>query len=100
MTSISPNLQALGARLRDERLKRNETQAKFAARLGISVPTLAKMESGHPGAMIGHWVKALIILDHIEDVDKILAGSEDLFAKYDKANTPARKRASTSRETP
>jgi len=41
-------LQALGTRLREERLRRNETQALFAARVGVSVPTLRKMEAGDP----------------------------------------------------
>jgi len=39
-------LKELGARLRRQRLKRNESQAVFASRIGVSIPTLHKMESG------------------------------------------------------
>jgi len=94
MLKDNTRLQSLGLRLRAERLKRNEAQKKFAARLGVSVPTLAKMESGHPGVQIGNWLTALGILDRSSDIDAILAEPVDLFAEYDKAHAPARKRAS------
>lgn len=87
-------LKPLGSRLRDERLKRNETQALFAARIGISVPTLRKMESGDPTVLIGHWATALELLDRAGDLDALLAGPEDLFAKYELMKAPARRRAS------
>ena len=35
MRNEDPELVALGLRLRTERIKRNETQAMFAARLGV-----------------------------------------------------------------
>ena len=64
MVSINPYpaLNELGARLRAERLARNEPQARFAARLGVSVPTLRRMEQGDPTAQIGHWLVALELL--------------------------------------
>jgi len=56
------------------------------------------MESGDPSIQIGKWVMALDILDRTEDIDLLLAPKEDLFAKYDKMNVPARIRASRMRE--
>ena len=94
MLQIDPKLQNLGSRLRVERLRRNETQALFAARIGVSVPTLRKMESGDSTVLVGHWATALEILDRAGDLDAILAEPEDLFAKYDRMKTPARRRAS------
>ena len=94
MLQIGPKLQNLGSRLRVERLRRNETQALFAARIGVSVPTLRKMESGDSTVLVGHWATALEILDHSGDLDAILAEPEDLFAKYDQMKTPSRRRAS------
>jgi transcriptional regulator with XRE-family HTH domain len=94
MSLVELKLQSLGSRLRNERLRRNESQAVFAARIGVSVPTLRKMESGDSTVLVGHWATALDILDHAGDIDAILAETEDLFAKYDKMNAPARKRAS------
>jgi transcriptional regulator with XRE-family HTH domain len=87
-------LQSLGSRLRGERLRRNETQAVFAARIGVSVPTLRKMEAGDSTVLIGHWSAALTILDRAGEWDAILAEPEDLFAKYDRMKAPSRRRAS------
>jgi transcriptional regulator with XRE-family HTH domain len=94
MPSDNTKLKNLGTRLHDERLKRNETQTIFAARIGISVPTLRKMESGSPAVLIGYWVTALELLDRDRDLDALLAAPEDLFAKYELQNLSARKRAS------
>ena len=94
MFPVDTRLQKLGSRLRDERLRRNETQALFAARIGVSVPTLRKMESGDPTVLIGYWSAALEVLDRAGDLDAILAGPEDLFAKYALMQTPSRRRAS------
>lgn len=90
-------LGSLGQRLRNERLKRNEPQAKFAARLGVSVPTLRKMESGDSTVQIGHWVSALGILNRDSDINLVLAPQEDLFAQFEKAKMPPRQRARRSR---
>lgn len=94
MLAGTTQLQHLGSRLRGERLKRNETQATFAARVGISVPTLRKMESGDPTVLIGHWATALELLDRAGDIDKLLSVPEDLFARYEQLTTPVRRRAS------
>jgi transcriptional regulator with XRE-family HTH domain len=90
-------LQSLGLRLRDERIRRNETQAIFAARIGISVPTLRKMEAGDSTVLIGFWSAALEVLDRAGDWDAILARAEDLFAKFDQMKAPSRRRASRRR---
>lgn len=93
----NPELGFLGQRLRNERLKRNEPQAKFSARLGISVPTLRKMENGDPTVQIGHWVSALGILNRDADINLVLAPQEDLFAQFEKAKMPPKQRARRSR---
>lgn len=94
MPPVHVKLQNLGSRLRHERLRRNEPQALFAARIGVSVPTLRKMESGDATVLIGHWATALELLDRAGDIDALLAAQEDLFAKYETMTAPVRKRAS------
>ncbi len=89
-------IQSLGVRLRKERLSRNESQAVFAARVGVSIPTLYKMESGDPAITIGRWSRALFILGREDDLDSILHPEEDLFAQYEESVTPTRKRATRS----
>ena len=91
-------LRALGSRLRAERLRRDETQAIFAARVGVSIPTLRKMEAGDPSVMIGSWSRALEIVDRWDDWDALLLEDEDLFEKYERlTSSPVRRRASRRR---
>lgn len=93
MQHATRELGSLGQRLRNERLKRNEPQATFAARLGVSIPTLRKMEAGDSTVRIGHWAAALDILNRSDDFKSLLAPREDLFTKFNKVNAPARQRA-------
>lgn len=90
-------LESLGIRLKEERLKKNDTQLVFAARIGVSIPTLKKMESGNPGVQIGTWAAALQMLDHESDLDNLLVLPKDLFARYSQENMSKRKRASRRR---
>ncbi len=92
--SVTDSLETLGARLREERLRRNETQKVFASRVGVSVPTLYKMESGDHRVQFGHWAMALDVLGYAEDIDRLLMPKENLFAKYEQMQKPKRQRAS------
>lgn len=76
---LPDSLLRLGARLRAERLARNEPQARFAARLGVSVPTLRRMEQGDATAQIGSWLTALDLLGRAADFDALLAPRTSLF---------------------
>lgn len=97
MVSIeNSTLERLGARLRGERLARNESQARFAARLGISVPTLRRMEQGDPSAQIGYWLAALAILGRSQEADALLAPRQSLFDAVT-PRPPRRRRARAAR---
>ena len=92
-------LNNLGERLKSARLDRNESQARFAARMGISIPTLRNMEKGDPAVRIGLWVEALWILDHLGDLKSILKKRESLFDQFDKKEgVRMRRRASGKRK--
>jgi transcriptional regulator with XRE-family HTH domain len=91
-------LASLGQRLREARLAANEKQARFAARLGISVPTLRKLENGDPAVGIGVLVEALAILGRQDELDALLAPKDDLFARWEAARNPQRKRAGRDRK--
>jgi transcriptional regulator with XRE-family HTH domain len=90
-------LNELGARLREARIERNEMQQMFADRLGVSRPTLSRLEAGDPGVSIGVWVKVLQLLDRVDDLDHLLASRDDLFTQYDRTTRPRRLRASRKR---
>ena len=92
-------LTALGRRLRAARIARNQTMAVFAARIGISIPTLRDMERGAPTVQVGTWANALWAFDRLEDLAGVRAERASLL---DLARAPARalrKRATTQRTT-
>jgi hypothetical protein len=55
-------LERLGADLAVARLRRKESLASWAARLGVSVPTLMRMEAGEPGVGMGIYASALWLI--------------------------------------
>ncbi|MEW6490003.1 MAG: helix-turn-helix domain-containing protein [Thermodesulfobacteriota bacterium] len=93
-------LRALGARLRQARLARNEPQHRFALRLAVSVPTLRKLEQGDPAVGLGVLAEALAVLGRLEDLSGVLAPPRDLFARWEAEQRPRRQRARTRRAAP
>jgi Helix-turn-helix domain len=87
-------LSELGARLKSLRLARNDTMAVFAQRLGVSAGTLRAMEHGTATVQIGSWVKALWILDRLEDLNGVLAQKESVLDQARAPRTRSRQRAS------
>jgi transcriptional regulator with XRE-family HTH domain len=87
------SLRDLGGRLRTARIARNESMAVFAARIGVSVPTLRAMERGAPTVQIGAWANALWALDRLEDLAALLAARESLLDLARARQAPVRRRA-------
>lgn len=50
---VSQSLRQLGENLAIARVRRRESQRAWAQRLGVSVPTLIRLERGDPGVAIG-----------------------------------------------
>ncbi|MDP2794041.1 MAG: helix-turn-helix transcriptional regulator [Sulfurisoma sp.] len=91
-------LASLGARLRMARLDRGDSQAMFATRIGVSIPTLRDMEKGVPTVAVGAWMAALWMLSRMSDADRVLEKQESLFARAARSPKP-RQRASRKRST-
>jgi transcriptional regulator with XRE-family HTH domain len=87
-------LRMIGERLRDARLARNEPQARFAVRIGVSVPTLRKLEQGDPNVAVGAFIEALWAFDRLNDLDAVLAPGKSLFDRMERKPPANRKRAS------
>jgi transcriptional regulator with XRE-family HTH domain len=85
MVTIKENtiLKNLGQRLKNARLELNDPQKEFAFRIGVSIPTLYKMEQGNPSISIGTWIKALSMLGRLDDFDKLIAPKKSLFERYE-----------------
>ncbi len=54
-------IRALGAAAKTARLAAGEGQAAAAARLGVHVQTIGRVEAGEPGVSIGHMVGLLAL---------------------------------------
>lgn len=52
--AVLQSIQALGAAARTARLRSGEGQAAAAARLGVHVQTIGRIEAGEPGVAIAH----------------------------------------------
>ncbi len=63
LTQMPPStlaaLQQLGADLAVARLRRKESLKTWAKRIGVSVPTLLRLEAGEPGVSLGVLATAL-----------------------------------------
>jgi transcriptional regulator with XRE-family HTH domain len=85
-------LISLGKRLRILRIKKGDKQAVFAERLGVSIPTYRKMESGHPTVMIGTWIECFWVLDRLGEIDALLQDKRSLFDRVKDQKEPVRQR--------
>jgi transcriptional regulator with XRE-family HTH domain len=52
--SVHEAIRALGAAAKAARMRAGEGQAAAAARLGVHVQTIARIEAGEPGVAVGH----------------------------------------------
>ncbi len=84
MNLMGDHIKQLGQRLRTARINRDDPQKEFAVRIGVSIPTLHKMEAGHPSISIGKWAKALTVLDRLDDLNEVLKPKESLFSRRSK----------------
>lgn len=64
-------LSALGERLRAARLRRKLTQAMVAERVGVTLPTIRKLESGDPSSSLSTVIRVLQVLGLAQDVDAL-----------------------------
>jgi transcriptional regulator with XRE-family HTH domain len=87
-------LSDLGSRLKALRLVRNDTMAVFAQRLGVSAGTVRAMEHGAATVQIGAWVKALWVLDRLDDLNGVLAQKASLLEQARAPRPRSRQRAS------
>ena len=66
-------LEALGARLRAARLRREMSQAALAEKVGVHVQTILKLESGNPATSLATMLLVLKALGMSRDIDAIAA---------------------------
>lgn len=70
-------LRALGENLAIARVRRRESQRAWAKRLGVSVPTLIRMERGDPGVGAGIYATALWLIGTVKGLPDLAAPEAD-----------------------
>ena len=70
-------LLTLGENLAIARSRRRESQRAWAKRLGVSVPTLIRMERGDPGVGAGIYVTALWMIGRSGALSELAAPEKD-----------------------
>lgn len=86
-------LRALGENLAIARVRRREPQRTWAKRLGISVPTLIRMERGDPGVSVGIYATALWLMGRVAALPAIAAPAEDKGALESEVRGAVKRRA-------
>lgn len=59
---VQEHIQIWGKAIRAQRLVLRLTAAQLASRIGVSVPTVARLEKGDPGVGVGSYLSALFAL--------------------------------------
>jgi transcriptional regulator with XRE-family HTH domain len=70
-------LRALGENLAIARVRRRESQRAWAKRLGVSVPTLIRLERGDPGVGAGIYATALWLMGRVSALPGLAAPGDD-----------------------
>lgn len=72
---IQAQLKQLGENLAIARKRRHEPRRDWAARIGVSEPTLMRMEQGDPSVSMGIYATALWLLGRAQEI-AVLAAPE------------------------
>src|SRR6201984_806066 len=70
-------LRALGEHLAIARVRRRASQRAWAKRLGVSIPTLIRMEHGEPGVGIGIYASALWLMGRVQALAELADPKHD-----------------------
>lgn len=70
-------IEKLGADLAVARLRRKESLKTWAQRMGVSVPTLQRLEAGDPGVGIGIVATALWLIQRDGELGTLAAPDQD-----------------------
>lgn len=74
---VAGALRALGENLALARVRRKESQRLWAQRLGVSIPTLIRMEKGEPSVAMGVYATALWMIGRTSALPALADPKED-----------------------
>src|SRR3954468_25003210 len=89
-------LRSLGENLAVARVRRRESQRAWARRLGVSVPTLIRLERGDPGVGAGIYATALWLMGRVSALPDLAAPGDDRGALESDVRDAVQRRAARS----
>lgn len=97
---VARALRRLGHDLSVARRMRRWTQQDLAQRMDASVSTVRRMEDGNPGTALHTFLRALHVLDRLEDMVRIMALDQDtLGLELTQQQLPQRVRSAGGKKT-
>lgn len=91
--AASQALRQLGENLAIARVRRKESQRVWAKRLGVSVPTLIRLEQGDPGVGAGIYATALWLIGRAQALPELADPKHDRGALEMDVREAVRRRA-------
>ncbi len=80
---VQKHLRALGENLSLARKRRKESLKAWAQRIGVSEPTLVRMEKGDPSVSMGVYATALWMMGRAPALEELAAPAHDMGALED-----------------
>lgn len=74
------SLRDLGENIAIARVRRREPQRAWAERIGVSVPTYARLEKGDPSVSMAAYAAALWLMGRVQALPGVAAPENDLTA--------------------
>jgi hypothetical protein len=81
--AVLAQLRQLGENLTIARKRRRESRKVWAERIGVSEPTLTRMERGDPGVAVGIYATALWLMGRAGAIAELAAPEHDATALED-----------------
>jgi transcriptional regulator with XRE-family HTH domain len=97
--TVTQALARLGENLAIARLRRRESQRSWAKRLGVSLPTLIRLERGDAGVGVGLYATALWLIGRAAAIPELASPSEDRGALESDVRKALQRRTVRSRST-
>jgi transcriptional regulator with XRE-family HTH domain len=97
--NVRSALLELGQAIRVARIRRRQSAQDFASRLGVTLPTLRKLERGDPGVAVATFVSALWLVGLLDRLRDLAKPENDVLGNMLEASRlPRRVRKSTHDE--
>jgi hypothetical protein len=91
--AVAQAMRALGENLAIARVRRRESQRAWSKRLGVSVPTLIRLERGDPAVSAGVYATALWLMGRAGALPELAAPTHDRAALESDVRAAVKRRA-------